>query len=729
MNPPEAVSHNAAVFLHPGAWFSRAGQLFEILVWDTNHPLDILARLADTQQEVQFTLTELFAPQPLTRFGLSRQMLEASPEAKPPSLSIVDGATLPPHLLQRADQIIQTVDAVQTQVEQAVRAHRKAGEPYALTELTRQACQGLAVPVSRSAYYAYRQIYQTHAGDRALVAAALRRKSFGKTRLDPNAQHFVDTLIQRFYRSNPPLRVQTVYTIAQQIWRHNRHWWVDVAKLDGPDLDALVEQLLDARHHIDDLFADPQQTQRLVQIQLPCRSWFYAYLSWFGTQPGAGEQVYVTRRGQADWDTHFRLFDRFLQSAVLPLQYVFADHYRLDLLHVDDEYREVLGRLWLSVLIDAFSRCILGIYLAYEDPCIESIQGALRSAIWPKTDLAQYGIDLPWNCFGIPERLFLDNAWAHQSYSLEDLTRALAGGGRYTHLELVFRPPYQARYGALVERLFGNLSGQIRERLPGAILRPDQRQWHNAHQGACLLYRDVIRLVYQMVVDYLHTPHRELDGLTPHEKWMQGLQLMTPLPPPLTPQLERVFWRLVPQPRRATQDGLALFGLHYWDVGLHALRSRNRQGQRRQFHLHYDPLDVSRVAVFEEGLWLGDGWARELRLPDGRFEAVSLWELELAKDVARQKERTPSPRPDSWLVHLLEARELIAQRQSEQRQIRRKVQQLRERKRGHPTQPQTSPSPEGEPQPVPAVEQAPMTPTRTERDPRDGLLEHLTEVL
>ncbi len=195
-------------------------------------------------------------------------------------------------------------------------------------------------------------------------------------------------------------------------------------------------------------------------------------MHWFTAQPGDGAQIYVARHGQADWEANFLLFDHFAQTATLPLQYVFADHYRLDVLHVDDELREVLGRLWLTVLIDAFSRAVLGLYLAYEAPCIESIQGALRHAIWPKADLTEFGIDLPWACYGIPQRLSLDNAWAHHSYSLEDLARALGGGGRYTAMELLFRPPYQARYGGLVERLFGNLSGQLRERLPGALLHP-----------------------------------------------------------------------------------------------------------------------------------------------------------------------------------------------------------------------------------------------------------------
>lgn len=117
----------------------------------------------------------------------------------------------------------------------------------------------------------------------------------------------------------------------------------------------------------------------------------------------------------------------------------------------------------------------------------------------------------------------------------------------------------------------------------------------------------------------------------------------------------------------ATQNGLALFGLHYWEVSLAGLRSRDRQGRQRQYHLRYDAADVSRVAVFENGIWLGDAYARELRLPDGSYEAVSLWELELAKDLVRQHSPSPQLRPHSWLIHLLEARELIAQRQAEQK--------------------------------------------------------------
>jgi len=715
-----------------GYWFQRENRQFEITAWNVQQPLRVEARAADTGVIGEFTLMELFDPTRPTLFAATRSGLasaSAPDAAQPPK--VVDVATLPSHLLSRADHIIQTVEAVRASIEQ-IRQHaaRQPGdEPFSLTKATRQACQTLSSSVSISVYYDYRRLYQTYHGDRALVAAALHRSTYGKTQIDPNTQHFVDTIIRHFYRSNPPLRAQTVYAIAQQVWQHNRGWWLNFQQANRMGLDELTERLLDVRQKIDPLLSDPAQAQRLVQIKLPSRSWFYGYVGWFNTQPGEGIQAYVTRHGQADWEANFMLFDRFAQTATLPLQYVFADHYRLDVLHVDDEFREALNRLWLTVLIDAYSRAVLGLFLAYEDPNIQSIQGALRHAIWPKTNLTGFGIDLPWVCYGIPQRLFLDNAWAHHSYSLEDLTHALAGGGRYTPMELVFRPPYQARYGGLVERLFGNVSGRLRELLPGAVLQPEQRHWHNASQGACLLYRDVTRLVHQLIVDYLHTPHQELNGLTPHEKWLTGLQLMTPVPPPLTPQLERCFWRLHFDTRGATHMGLALFGLHYWDVGLDGLRHRDRQGRRRSFHLRYDPADISHVAVFEDGLWLGDGYARELRLPDGRYESASLWELELAKDLARQHSQQRTLRPDSWLIHLLEARELIAQRQAEQKLIRSKVQQLREQRRGRPSASTSAQRQALEAAQLQETKQALAGATMQDDDPRTHLLENLNEVI
>jgi hypothetical protein len=197
----------------------------------------------------------------------------------------------------------------------------------------------------------------------------------------------------------------------------------------------------------------------------------------------------------------------------------------------------------------------------------------------------------------------------------------------------------------------------------------------------------VERVIYQLVVDYLHTPHRELAGMTPHEKWLAGMQLMTPVPPPLTAPLSRCFWRLHYETRAANRPGIGLFGLHYWDAALGSLRGKDRRGKPRRFHVRYDPADIGRIAVFENGEWLGDAYARELRLADGQYERVSLWALKLAKDIVKQQYGDRLPRPKSWLIHLLETRELVAQRQAEKKQIRRKTEALKQK------QPEAIPAP------------------------------------
>jgi hypothetical protein len=165
---------------------------------------------------------------------------------------------------------------------------------------------------------------------------------------------------------------------------------------------------------------------------------------------------------------------------------------------------------------------------------------------------------------------------------------------------------------------------------------------------------------------------------------------MVPVPPPLTPHLTRCFWRLHPQTRQASREGLAVFGLHYWDPALQQLRTPDRQGKPRRFQLRYDPLDISRIAVFEAGRWVGDAFARELRLPDGQFEPVSLWELQLAKELAHQQQAMGLGQPQAWLLTLFEARELVAQRQAEQKHIRRKVEQLRTQRPGRPASDRTT---------------------------------------
>src|SRR6266487_129536 len=263
---------------------------------------------------------------------------------------------------------------------------------------------------------------------------------------------------------------------------------------------------------------------------------------------------------------------------------------------------------------------------------IESIQQALKHAIWEKRSHLDLGLEQEWNCYGIPLQLFLDNAWAHHSHSLENVARVISRNRIYNAIDLVFRPPYKGRYGAIIERLFKNFSGQVKELVTGAIASSDPKELRRAANNACLLYPDMNRLLHQFILKYQHTPHRELSGLTPHQKWSEGIQSSGfPVPPPFTPAMDRLFMRMHPQTRQVRSTGIPAFGLNYWSAELGGIERVDRTGRAVAYNFRYDPVDISRIALFRNGEWIGDGYARELQQADGSYLHLSLAEWKTAK--------------------------------------------------------------------------------------------------
>jgi putative transposase len=60
-----------------------------------------------------------------------------------------------------------------------------------------------------------------------------------------------------------------------------------------------------------------------------------------------------------------------------------CDHTKIDVLVVD-QAGEVLGRPWLTIVVDTYSRCIMGLHLGFDAPSAQVVGLALRHAILPK---------------------------------------------------------------------------------------------------------------------------------------------------------------------------------------------------------------------------------------------------------------------------------------------------------------------------------------------------------
>jgi hypothetical protein len=97
-----------------------------------------------------------------------------------------------------------------------------------------------------------------------------------------------------------------------------------------------------------------------------------------------------------------------------------------------------------------------------------------------------------------------------------------------------------------------------------------------------------------------------------------------------------------------------------------------RDGQPVPYRFRYDPQDISRIALFREGHWLGDGQAKELRQANGTVQPLSLVERQLAQRLARDTGRTAL----DWLGFVQEVDTLTTLRQREKRQVQRASHQI-----------------------------------------------------
>jgi len=101
-----------------------------------------------------------------------------------------------------------------------------------------------------------------------------------------------------------------------------------------------------------------------------------------------------------------------------------CDHTRVDLMVVD-QVGEVLGRPWLTTVIDTDSRCMMGMHLGMESPSAWVVCLALRHAILPKQYNSSYGLQQEWGTYGMPENLYTDGGKDFNSKHIEQVTNEL----------------------------------------------------------------------------------------------------------------------------------------------------------------------------------------------------------------------------------------------------------------------------------------------------------------
>lgn len=136
------------------------------------------------------------------------------------------------------------------------------------------------------------------------------------------------------------------------------------------------------------------------------------------------------------------------------------DHTKLDIILVDDHYRQPVGRPWITLAFDVCTRVVTGFYVSFDPPSALSTGLCLTHAILMKDKwLTRYPTKNQWLVWGLPAKVHLDNAKEFRGSMMQ------RGCDEYG-IDLEWRPVGRPNFGAHVERALGSFAQEIHT-LPG----------------------------------------------------------------------------------------------------------------------------------------------------------------------------------------------------------------------------------------------------------------------
>jgi len=340
------------------------------------------------------------------------------------------------------------------------------------------------------------------------------------------------------------------------------------------------------------------------------------------------------------------------QHGSRPLEIVHLDHTQLDIELISSlstlttqplssNHRTMsqnLGRPWATFMVDAYSRRLLAVYLTFEEPSYRSCMMALRICV---------------QRFGrLPQTLVVDNGVEFHSHYFEQLLA-------YYVCTKKHRPPAMARFGTVVERLFGTANTQFVHELQGntQIMRQVRQVTksvnpkHFAVWTLSELYAALCEWAYEV---YDQREHPSL-GQSPRDIFAQGLVLGGTRNHRCIEDNEVFEILTLPAPEPSQRKvqagrGVKIHNIYYWSNAF-----RDPKIEASNVEVKYDPFDISIAYAFVHHQWVKciSAYSADLQ---GRSER----ELHLVSAELRQQQQIAGRRQslsDKALVEFLNSQQ------------------------------------------------------------------------
>lgn len=378
-------------------------------------------------------------------------------------------------------------------------------------------------------------------------------------------------------------------------------------------------------------------------------------------------------------------------NADYPLAVIQIDHTPADIILVDDIYRKPIGRPWITLAMDVYSRMVVGYYLSFDPPSETSVAMCVAHAVLPKDEwLLLHKVDAQWPVWGIPKTIHVDNGADFRSNNFQK--SCLMYG-----INLEFRPVKQPRYGGHIERMLGTLLREIHD-LPGTTFSSiKDREGYDAEKNAAMTKSEFEEWLVGLICRVYHQRMHASIGMTPLRKWDIGILGSGDVEGVGLPQRPAnrmtLLLDFLPSFERTVQTfGVTIDGMSYYAEALRPwINSVDpSSGAKREFIFRRDPRDISTVWFFDPTL------KQYFQIPfaDQSLPSMSIWEYQLAREKLKREGRA-SVNEHELARALTDLRNQVDQSVERTKKARRQAQRRKEHEKkispASPSQPASVP--------------------------------------
>lgn len=276
-----------------------------------------------------------------------------------------------------------------------------------------------------------------------------------------------------------------------------------------------------------------------------------------------------------------------------PLERAEIDHTKLDLFVLDGNTGMPLGRPWLTVCIDDYTRCVLGFSISFEPPSNLTVQRCLKQVFLPKTELLKDypDVDNDWAAHGVMSQLVVDNGVEFHSHALRNTCFKYG-------IEIHRAPRRTGWFKGKVERFFGTLNTGYIHKLPGtSFSNIFDKDDYDPKKHALTTYKKLHEGIYKWIVDVYHQREHGTIGTTPANMWKESVSQEDIRLISSPEELDITFG--TPKNKTLSHKGIVHDLLHYNSIELNDLRYR--YGDTCKVDILYNDDDLGEVVVFVKG--------------------------------------------------------------------------------------------------------------------------------